>query len=273
MIMQRFGFTALAAALVLAAGAKVSAQDTVRLVGTGDATVQSLLFDGQADTEPVYYRGWRGYHGWGGYRGWGYGGWGHRGWGYAGFYRPYIYRPFVYRPYYGYRAFYGYAPYFYGYTPYAYNYYSPSYYAPPVYSYYVNPYAADIPVLPGAVVLGTSSYGQRSVFQTFPKTPQVDLQPLLPPQSGAGTYHYDGGPSQLTPLPSQDGVPALEPKRPTVPLDGRLVSIPGRTAKHSYPAYGEAAPAPTPAQTTPLRMVATGAANQVPVSYPAYGER
>src|SRR5262245_24661886 len=85
MIMQSFSWAALAAVMLLASTSIANAQETTLLGGTGEATVQSLLFDGRADTEQVYYRGWGGHRGWGwgGYRGWGVGyrGWGWGGWG------------------------------------------------------------------------------------------------------------------------------------------------------------------------------------------------
>jgi hypothetical protein len=268
MTMQRFGWTALAVALMLAGTGKSQAQDTIRLGGTGDAAVQSLEFDGQADTEQVYWRGggYRGGYRGGFYRGGFYGG--YRG-GYYGGYRGGFYRPYIYRPYFAYRPFY--RPFGYGY---GYGYYSPSYsYAPsydygsPAYSYYVNPCATDAPNIPNATVLGSSSYAQGPVFQTPSKSS---------PEYGNGTYPYDGGPGQPMPLPAADGpAPTFQQKRPTVPLDGKQVSIPGKAAKYTYPAYGETVPqpSPTPPQATPLRVVSNPAAQTVRVSYPAYGDR
>jgi hypothetical protein len=105
--MQRFNWAALAIALILAGTSVSQAQDTIRLGGTEDATVQSLVFDGQADTEQVYWRG---------------GGFYRRP--YVGFYRPY-YRPYAFRPYFAYRP-------FYGYRAYAFASSYPNYFTPPV---------------------------------------------------------------------------------------------------------------------------------------------
>jgi hypothetical protein len=265
--MQRLGWTALAAALVLAGTGKSQAQDTIRLGGTGDATVQSLVFDGQADTEQVYWRGgvrggvyWRG----GGYR------------PYAGFYRPYVYRPFAYRPYYAFRPYFAYRPYAYSYYTPGY-YYAPSYYGsydypPPAYGYYVNPISANIPAMPNAVVLGSSSYSQGPIFQT--QAPPQGRTLLPPPRNDDGTFQYDGGPNVPMPVPADDGTtPTFRQKRPTVPLDGKLVSIPARDAKYSYPAYGEAPTSSNVVQTAPARVVSSAPASTARVSYPAYGDR
>src|SRR4051812_34651912 len=97
MHMHRFALAGVAAALVLIGSGKSRADDTdtLRLGGTGDAKVQSLVYDGDADTEEVYLRRWGG--GWGG-------GWGFRpriGIG-VGFHRPFLFRPFARRAYYGY---------------------------------------------------------------------------------------------------------------------------------------------------------------------------
>jgi hypothetical protein len=77
------------------------------------------------------------------------------------------------------------------------------------------------------------------------------------------------------PLPAADGpAPKFQPKRPTVPFEGKLVSIPAKAAKYSYPAYGEAVPAPTvPAQTVPARENRPLPVATLRISYPAYGDR
>jgi hypothetical protein len=259
--MQRIGWTALAAALVMVGSSKLQAQDTLRLGGTGDAKVQTLEFDGQADTDQVYWRG--------GYRGWGR--------PYAGFYRPWSYRPFVYRPFvyrpWVYRPYYAYRPYYYS-SPYAY--YTPSYYySAPAYSYYyADPCGTDTPSMPKAVVLGSSSYAQAPIFQT-PSQSQSP-RPIAPPQSGDGTFRYDGGPGQPMPLPGPEGPAPTNQKRPTLPLDGKLVSIPSNSsAGHTYAAYGETPrlPAQAPAKTSPVRVASGPAAATVRVAYPAFGDR
>src|SRR5262245_14018349 len=108
--MQRIGWTASAAVLVLVGTSASQGQEkTVFLGGTGDAVVQNLLFDGQAETDRVA-SGWGGWggagggggwvRGWGGWGagGWGWGGWGWRGWGWGGWGRVGVWRPWVARP-------------------------------------------------------------------------------------------------------------------------------------------------------------------------------
>ncbi len=263
--MQRFGWTALAAALlVLAQGNTSQAQDIVRLGGTVDAKTQTLGFDGNADTELVHRRGY-GY----GYRG--YGGYGY-GRPYYGGYRSY-YGGFYggYRPYYGYhRPYYGYyRPYYAGYyQPY---YYGSSYYYYPYSSYYyLSPCAADPVTMPQTVVLGSSSYVQPFYFPS--------QKPVMPPAgNGNGTFPYDGGPSQPPPMPGPGGdpEPASQPKRPLVPLDGKLISIPAKTPAISYPAYGEQ-PRPLPVAqppAAPTRFVSLPTSGTTQLTFPAYGER
>jgi len=57
---------------------------------------------------------------------------------------------------------------------------------------------------------------------------------------GDGTYDYDGGPRIPVPMPMQKVDPAPTKTQPTVPLDGRPVSLPIQAKpKYSFPAYGE----------------------------------
>jgi hypothetical protein len=290
--MQRIGWTASAAVLVLVGASVSHGQETVLLGGTGDATVHNLLFDGQAETEPVFYRGWggvrwggwgRGWGGWGG-RGWGWGGWGWRGWGWGGwgrvgFWRPWVARPWIARPWVvrpwgfwgaGFGPSFGSAPYFYSSSPGVYD-CSASAYGYPDY----DAYSVDNSVVTSnAVVLGSSSYVRPPIFPTPPKSPTTNARVSAPvaPKKHDGTYFYDGGPAHPTPLPGQDSGPGIE-KRPTVPLDGRLVSIPSQPARYAYPAYGETAPAPAPPRPTPLKIASNPTAQTTPISYPAYGDR
>lgn len=254
--MRRIGWTALAAALLLTWAGKAQAQDTIRLGGTGDAKVQSLVYDGQANTELTHWGGWRGGH------------WGH--WGYhAHFYRPWV----GYRPYWGYRPYYAY-----GYRPYAYwpryysSYYAPSYYYyPPTTSCYVEPISIDPQTAPTGVVLGSSSYAQPPVIARPANSPILRLPP---PARDDGTYPYDGGPVRPMPMPGPDEAAPMQQKRPTVPLDGKLVSLPSqRTSTYTYEAYGETSPPPSVA-TSPARVASTTSTpGTIRVSYPAYGER
>ena len=195
---------------------------------------------GKRILEQVYYRGRRGLprrlcRRGGGYR------------PYAGFYRPYVYRPFAYRPYYAFRPYFAYRPYAYSYYNPGY-YYAPSYYGsydypPPAYGYYVNPIVANIPTMPNAVVLGSSSYTQGPIFQT--QAPPQGRTLLPPPRNDDGTFPYDGGPNVPMPVPANDGTtPTFRQKRPTVPYEGKLVSIPvQQPTKNSYAACGDKTPA------------------------------
>jgi hypothetical protein len=271
--MRYLAIATLTAIGVLAGTNQSPAEDTILLGGIGQAQTQTLLFNGQAELEDVAYRGavgyrggFVGYRGAVGYRGVGVG---YRGvYGYRGAYvgyRPYAYRPFV-RAAYNRPFVYGgyYSPYFYAsyYTP-SYYYYPTDYY-PQDYSYYYNPIAANPANLPNATILGsTSSYSQGPIFQ-------IPASNRLPAANGDGTFNYDGGPGAVLPLPQGFGpAPTLEPQRPTVPYEGKLVSIPAQPVKNAYPAYGENTPVSTQPNvaTTPVRSVATKTA------YPAYGDR
>jgi hypothetical protein len=212
---------------------------------SGGSKTRNLLRtdDDDADNLLAYYRGgrggWGGYRGgWGGYRGgwaghrgWGWGGgwrgwgWGWRGWGWGRPYWGYAWRPF-YRPWY--------------YTPY--------YYAPPVY-YYSYP-TADYYSYPLTFDINLNGVGLRTALGSPPSTnygtPAPPTQTLPYPRlnGNSPTYPYDGGPQNPVPLP-KSGREAIPAPTPTVPLDGRAVSIPARPApKFAYPAYGE-----TPART------------------------
>lgn len=242
--------------LTLAGSTAVWAQsDTLRLGTSSSGTVS-----GGTDTELVAYRGGHGhYHGgFGSYRGgyghyhggYGYyrGGYGHYYGGYA-HYRPYwnnyaYYSPYYYRPYY-YRP----ALYF--------NYYQPYYYAAPAYYYEISG-QTDVPTtlaqMPAQVQPSTSQYRPTTA------RPQLLPMPATLPQQPGGiqTFPYDGGPQTPLPMPQID--PASGP-RPTVPLQGKLVSLPLETTGGTTPLFTvslgtSAQPAPSPRYT-----------------YPAYGEQ
>src|SRR5262249_52734937 len=66
-------------------------------------------------------------------------------------------------------------------------------------------------------------------------------RPVAPSQ---GTFPYDGGPRVPVPMPKSEPAPTAAPPA-TVPLEGRSVSLPGKPAKLSYPAYGEPPPRST----------------------------
>jgi len=244
--MRSWMWAALAAGLALAGGSIASANDTVRLGGPAAQAAMS----GSTD-ELVRWRG--GYYG-GGYRGY-YGG-GYRGFYGGGYNRPY-YNSFYGRPYYN--SFYA-RPYFNNYQPYYSAFYprvystyyspyycSPSYYAP-AYSYpsYYYPIAGETLPAPLATMQGAPAYA----------APQY-TPPMPPP--GNGTYPYNGGPNAPVPMPN--AVPNQgNPPAPTLPIDGRLVSLPA-TFSGGVNAFGPHS-TPAPAAPTPAPRV----------SYPAYGE-
>src|SRR5207237_564538 len=104
-------------------------------------------------------------------------------------------------------------------------------------------------------------------------------KPVMPPAGNGnnGPYQYDGGPLQPMPmpLPSDGPDPTFQPKRPVVPLDGKLVSIPAKAPAITYPAYGEQLPVvPAVRQPAPgTRFVSLPTAGVTKLRYPAYGER
>src|SRR5262249_46650936 len=53
-----------------------------------------------------------------------------------------------------------------------------------------------------------------------------------------GTYPYDGGPANPVPMPQAEPAPNRKAS-PKVAPDARLVSLPAKTPKYSYAAYGE----------------------------------
>jgi hypothetical protein len=227
----------LAALAVLALGAWATgarAEDTVRLFRpeAADAATLTLGYSGGEDTELVHGKYWRGYYGgWRGYYG------GFRGF-YGGFYgRPYW--GYSARPYYGYyaRPYWGFAyarPYYYpryATFSYGFSYYRPAYY----YGGYYCPISATIEIMPRATVLGTAPAAPSSELP-----PPVPAKPAPPPGPVPmdRTYPYDGGPANPVPMPQTDPTRRTEPPPATVPLEGRLVSVPAKT-KYAYPAYGE----------------------------------
>jgi hypothetical protein len=222
-----------ALALVLVGGANaVQAQSPLR-VGVADAaTVQlngvsggaqvmtlQLRPENDAETVPAWGRGWHGgFHGWhGGFRGWhgGVHGWhgGVRGW-HGGFRGWYGFRPFFwggfYRPWFG-SSFYV----------------TPSFFAPRVYYF-----------CPIGLTLGTSmdQAPDAAVRRVEPQDP-YGQRPA--PDAANGSYPYNGGPVNPVPMPkAKPDADKVTPPAPTVPMDGRAVSLPVKP-KYTYPAYGE----------------------------------
>jgi hypothetical protein len=219
--------------------------DTIRLdLKKGKEAATMNLLGADADTvEARWYGGWRGgYRGWyGGYRGW-YGG--YRGW-YGGFYRPYYYRPWV-----SFGLGLGY-PYYAGYySPY---YYSPYVYAPPVYYtpsvYYVPAYSYPISLT--LSVMRNALLGPDQPAMPYATSPEETI-PAPQPAPKGGTYQYDGGPANPVPMPKPEPAPTRKAS-PTLPSDARLVSIPAKTPKYSYAAYGEL---PAPRKVSEERQLA-----------------
>ncbi|HZT80709.1 MAG TPA: hypothetical protein VFA26_10820 [Gemmataceae bacterium] len=212
------------------------AGDTVRLDLKGAAAPAATLgYDGNADTTDVRWHG--------GFRGSWHG-------GYRAFYGPRFYGGFYGPRFYAARYFYG--PRFFGgyyggfYRPFV-SYY---YYAPPVYYSYPYPYPCYYPVSYSGPVTtfqagGVSlSLGLGSTARAYPLpvAPTPNLPPNggtpMPPPPDDGTYPYDGGPRAPVPMPKADPAPMRSPA-PSVPLEGRAVSLPSKPAKYTYQAYGE----------------------------------
>ncbi|MFO0968177.1 MAG: hypothetical protein U0793_21690 [Gemmataceae bacterium] len=280
---------------VLASASGARAGDTVLLGGAPAANTATLALNaGDAATELVAYRGGGG-HG-GGHYGGGhyghvghYGGYGHYGHGFYGgrygFGYGYGYRSY-YRPYYAsyYRPYY-YSSYYYPSYYYPYSYY-PSYYVDPGYYYggYYTPCSTTVVATAPTVTLRAGvapatyappSYGTPTYGTPTYGTPTYGTRPgpLMPPaDSPDGTYRYDGGPMAPMPLPS-DTPPTVDPARPTLPRDGRFVSLPATKAPIAYPAYGERTPAPRATEPgTILVSTPAPAATTSRLTYPAYGE-
>jgi len=277
---------ALAAALGLSASSAWTQSDVfqLRLDQSAALELAGASLDDDADLFDVGYKGYGGYRGFKGYGG-GYHGFkgyygGYRGhYAHYGNYGHYGYRSY-YRPYYNFsfafgRPFYGYSSYYYPRYSYAYNYYRPYYYSG--YSSYYNggdysSYYCPISVKTGGFSLQLGTYPQGSLnyepapnYLPQPRTiqtmPPADAPPSRAPEGYTPdnrTYPYDGGPSYPVPMPTP--MPTLEPSnlRPTVPLEGRPVSLPATTksTKFAYPAYGEDKLPPTKFgedRTTPLQ--------------------
>lgn len=276
--MKALTWGVLAAGSLFLATASVSrADDLIRLGSVGTGQTSNLLYDGRSvNTQPVWghhhHGGWGGYYGrgyygggWGGYYPYagGYGGWG----GWRGSYGGY--------PYGGYG---GYATY--GYPTYSYPTYSYPTYSYPSYGY--GGWGSGYRGYGGWGYGGHSGYGGYGwgggyggyggwrisyggywpCNQNQGQVPSVrylgapyQAPETTPLPNDNGTYPYDGGPQKMAPVPSGD-------RRPTLPRDGRLVSLPRETTgavttlgstprtqtstpRYTYPAYGEALRLPT----------------------------
>jgi hypothetical protein len=227
----------LAAMGVLAWGGSSRGGDTIRLNMVDNTPTKGLVDNGQgADT----LRTWHHHFGWG---------WGHHGWGWGGFYRPYWGWGGFYRPYWGWGGFYrpywawgGWGPYrpFYGlgfYRPYysfgfGYGVGFGGLFWPWCAGASANVYNLNLP----AVTLGSPLPGPLQ-----PRTPGPTPRQLR----DEDTFPYDGGPSNPAPNPKDQPPSSTTP--PSVPLEGRAVSLPKAAPKWTYPAYGQRARRTTPA--------------------------
>jgi hypothetical protein len=244
--------------LCLAATA-ARAGDTIKLglAANDDAPAVALgKLSPVADTIDAGFRG-GGFHG-GGFHGGGFhgggfhgrgfhgGGFDHGGFRHGGFRSNFFFGGFYggyYPRYYGFGYGYGYYPRYYGYYP--------SYYYD---DYYYSPYGYPYSYRPRAYFYSAAVLSPVSVSVTR-ATPSADLlnvpyngQDILPaprPLQEGATYPYDGGPRPLGPYadpePTRNPRPSTVPG-PTVPLEGRPVSLPAKPAaapKLTYPAFGE----------------------------------
>jgi hypothetical protein len=215
----------------------LSSAPTVPSGITGGGDVMTLQLDKDADTVPVW--GHRGYWG-GGYRGWGGGYRGYWGGGYRGYWGGYGGGYGGWGGYYPrYYSYGGYYPRYYGgYYPYSYSYYYPSY----SYGYYPGFYwGCSLDCSPNSAGATTVLNDKPSATPPAYSQPyqQPSSQPSVPQQSQQnGTYQYDGGPSNPVPMPKTEPRPTT-PTQPSVPLEGRVVSLPSKPGKYVYPAYGE----------------------------------
>ena len=303
--MRPFALSVLTAGLVALASTAAQANDTVRLVDFDRGT------DGGTDTQLTQWRGGgfgRG-GGWGG-GGWGRGsgftfasprfafsygsgrpywggGWGGGGWG-GGWNRSYWgggwnrsfwgggWGGYYGRPYWGggWGGYYG-RP-FYGASYYYPRYYAPVYYSYPVYyssypvyysypSYYYS--SVSYPVVDEVTVVSSAT------TSTLPAPRTSYSQPLL--QSVPQTYPYDGGPAAAPPMPGTDQAPnPTSGPRPTVPLEGRLVSLPRDSGGFVSAVATETAYVALrgAVDSTSAPVVIDGPA-PARYSYPAYGEQ
>jgi len=302
MAMHKVAWTALAAGLMTLAGSgSARANDTVRLLDNTDRD-RAADVDGDTDTHLVYRRGGFGYgggygrgFGYGGYgRGFGYGGYGRgfyggygRGYGYGygrGFYGSY-YRPFISIGIggYGYGG-YGYGGYYqpyYGVSSYS-SYYYPSYYSSYYPGYYSYPSYSYAPIYAPCSTTVTEVTTAPQVVTVTPSTPSYSVAPstsysqipaprVLAP-AGDGTFPYDGGPRNPLPMPGPDGdANPMSAPRKTVPLDGRLVSLPKQTTGGVTPVGDFFVSLRTDAASQPVRI--DGPATPSRYTFPAYGEQ
>jgi len=224
------------AVLLLGTRSSALADEVFSLLGGSEqGSVHNLTFDGNADTELVWRRGW------GGWRG----GWGWRGGiGWRGVHRPFLGYPRFARPWRWGGWGYGIG------VPYFYGGWGGSYYAPGFYYYG----CSDAP----SVVYSLDLLGGYN---------GVPAMPPMPPASDNGTFPYNGDPQTPAAQPAPPSIPAGQP-RPKLPLKGQFVSLP----KSPYLAYGETTAAAAPvaaASAVPQRYTyqAYGESRKAPATY------
>jgi len=146
---------------------------------------------------------------------------------------------------------------------------SPVYYSTP--SYYYSP-CADAPS--ATITLGAvSAPATNNVTVLRPaqySAPQQPVQKYAAPQNAApqpSTFPYDGGAPRV-PLPGETA-PMSVPQRSTIPLEGKLVSLPAtKGSSYTFRAYGENMLTPAPAPDTVLVSHNVGGADTYRLSMP-----
>jgi hypothetical protein len=126
------------------------------------------------------------------------------------------------------------------YRPYVYAYPRPVVYAAP----YVCPIGGTFRLVTPVVSLSVNPAARPVVdlsINPVPLPPAGPVETAPAPRAVPGgdpTFPYDGGPANPVPLPRTEAGPTAAPP-PTIPLEGRPVSLTTKPAKLTYPAYGE----------------------------------
>jgi hypothetical protein len=107
-------------------------------------------------------------------------------------------------------------------------------------------------------------------YQYQPSAPPVAPgTPTLP--NGNPTFPYDGGPQSPLPLPPAENVGPTSGPQPTVPLKGKLVSLPLETTGGTTPLMSTQFIGLGVSPSSAANVSGAPAANGL--SYPAYGEQ
>lgn len=89
---------------------------------------------------------------------------------------------------------------------------------------------------------GLAGNGAMPYADPAARSGRPDPQTMPPPrplQEDKGIYPYNGGPQNPVPMPKADPDSIRAPRQPSVPLEGRSVSVPGKKSQYTYQAYGE----------------------------------